>query len=303
MIFETSINTVRKNLRKPLPGTATAVLFITTMLLIGCGITPGTPGTPGSSTQDLEWAEVPAGTFLWNIPPQSRTIDYTYTISKYEITNEQYVLFLKSALLDSDITVDTTSVTGYYSGDESWDAGEYEYLDLDSSDIRISYEGNKFVIESGYEKHPVVEVTWFGANAFADYYDWSLPTQEEWFKAAWSDVTTDYQWGDVLLGSQANFLSSGDTLDDDTTPVGYFDGSIYDSFQTINSPSPYNAYDMTGNVWEWTDTFFGSLAPGNRIILGGSWKSPSYMLQRWYPVGNLPTQSTGETGFRVVHKD
>ncbi len=39
-----------------------------------------------------------------------------------------------------------------------------------------------------------------------------------------------------------------------TTPVGFYNGQNYEGFQTTDSPSPYGAYDMSGNVEEWTST-------------------------------------------------
>ena len=104
---------------------------------------------------------------------------------------------------------------------------------------QIRYEGHLFIVQSGFENHPVVQVSWFGANAYANFYGLTLPTQEEWEKAARGNTGWDYPWGDAIDGSQANYWRSGDPFDNGPTPVGYYDGATHDGFKTTDSPSPF----------------------------------------------------------------
>jgi formylglycine-generating enzyme required for sulfatase activity len=58
-------------------------------------------------------------------------------------------------------------------------------------------------------------------------------------------------------GPQSNNWGSGDPYEYPngyTTPVGYYDGSNHGGYQTINSPSPYGLYDVSGGVREWCST-------------------------------------------------
>ena len=155
---------------------------------------------------------------------------------------------MEEALSSGDITVNSSTAQGYYTGDEYYSAGDYEYLDLNDNDCRIIWDGSSFSVIEGYGNHPVVEVSWHGANAFAEHYGLRLPDEYEWEKAARGMTGADYPWGDSISGDNANYYNSGDPWDNGTTPAGYYNGEN----GTTDSPSPYGAYDMAGNVWNWT---------------------------------------------------
>ncbi|MBC8257078.1 MAG: SUMF1/EgtB/PvdO family nonheme iron enzyme [Candidatus Marinimicrobia bacterium] len=170
---------------------------------------------------------------------------------KYEVTNSQYMTYLEEALTNGDISVTSSTAQGNYSGDEYYGSGDYEYLDLDDNDCRISWDGSSYSVIEGYEDHPVVDVTWFGAHAFAQHYGLRLPDEYEWEKAARGMSGTAYPWGEDYgddISDNANYNNSGDPWDNGTTPVGCYNGEN----GTTDSPSPYGAYDMAGNVWNWT---------------------------------------------------
>ncbi len=168
-------------------------------------------------------ALIPAGEFLMGSndggsdekPVHSVYLD-AYYIDKYEVTNEQFSKFLNEKGNQGE-------------GGATW-------VDIDDEDCLIEYKNGKYQPRSGYENHPVVEVSWYGARAYAKWAGKRLPTEAEWEKAARGGlIGKKYPWGDSIDSSKANY----DENLGRTTPVGSY------------PPNNYGLYDMAGNVWEW----------------------------------------------------
>ena len=174
---------------------------------------------------------------------------------------------------------------------------------------------------NGRDHHPVVHVAYEDASAYAAWAGKTLPTEAEWEYAARGGLDGAlFAWGDEHFPGgrphantwQGEFPWQNLTLDgfEGTSPVGSF------------PPNGYGLYDMCGNVWEWTDDFFGPhgapqaraccgppSAPGERfprrVIKGGSYLcAPNYCL-RYRPAarqGEAVDTSTSHLGFRCISR-
>jgi iron(II)-dependent oxidoreductase len=138
----------------------------------------------------------------------------------------------------------------------------YPWIELEGSfrnvRYRIQKEGDRYTEEKGYERHPVIYVTWYGADAYAEEMGKRLPTQEEWEKAARGICGRRYPWGNDFDTDKCNTYESGKR---DTTII-----DIY-----LRGKSPYGCYDMAGNVLEWTDSWYGKEEKDKVVLRGGSW--------------------------------
>ena len=101
----------------------------------------------------------------------------------------------------------------------------------------------------GKAKHPVDEISWYEAAAFAEFSGKTLPTVFHWSRAA----TMSNPYADILRLS--NFASAS------AVPVG-----------TMQGVGAAGTYDMAGNVEEWCVNAVGA----ERYVLGASWKDPAY---------------------------
>ncbi|MDD2471665.1 MAG: formylglycine-generating enzyme family protein [Dehalococcoidales bacterium] len=293
---------------------AALLIFISSVLLAACSAGHATPDVPVFQTgvDPEEWATVPSGAFQMGQFNEQVNISYNYQIMITEVTNRQYAAFLNQAMEDGSITITGDEISGYYQGDD-FHAGRHEveiipgnyiYYLLDETDSRIVYDGYQFSVKTGYDDHPVTMVSWFGAQAYASYYEWRLPTEAEWEKAARGTDGRPYPWGNGIGPDYANYYNSSDPFEEgtgaigNTTPAGFYNGKTYGGFDTQDCASPYGVYDMAGNVWEWTaDIYTGTHL---RYLRGGSKASYGYDLRAWTRNSAHPAFCGPDTGFRVV---
>ena len=258
------------------------------------------------------WVEIPAGEFLKGQHRHETMIDEAYEIMVTDVTNAQYVQYLNEALAKGTIKVAADTVCGYYPGDP-FDGFKHEfeitvgdklYMNLVEPGMRVKFDGKVFSVVKGFENHPVTFVSYFGANAYAEFYGWRLPSENEWEKAARGTDERTYPWGEDITGNSANYLSSHTLFEKmygeqiTTTPVGFFNGKTYDGYETIDHKSPYGLYDMAGNVWQWCGDDYPDLH--YRYLRGGSRTNYEYNLFVWARNSAGPEFYSMYFGFRCA---
>lgn len=226
----------------------------------------------------IEWIEIPAGEYIGGEKGMTMSIDYDYQIMKHEITNEQYLFFLNQAYSAGDLKVLYGQVFGYYEGDEFYPEGD-EYIYVFTKEFEdyfsIKFENSKFTIDSSLLNHPVANVSWYGAHAFCNYFNFVLPSNEEWEKAAVGMSGWRFPWGNSEELNRSNIWDSGDPFDNGTTPVGFYNGEVNLGYSTKDDSSPYGLHDLIGNVKEWTRAL--DIDTRIRARKGMCW------LANWYP--------------------
>ncbi len=258
------------------------------------------------------------------------SVGYSYNIGKYEVTAGQYTEFL-NAVADTD-------TYGLYSTSMSWSNG----CKIKRSGSSGSYT---YSVASDRADRPVNYVSWGDAARFSNWLDngqpsgaqdnsttedgayylngavsdadlmamtresdatWVIPTENEWYKAAYYDgsdsVYYEYPTGTDIApsnllsnpssdpGNNANFYDGGYTIGSPyyTTDVGDFE----------NSASPYGTFDQGGNLWEWNETVMST--GSSRGVRGGGWDAYSADLDASYRIYSYPTVEYGTVGFRVA---
>jgi formylglycine-generating enzyme required for sulfatase activity len=258
------------------------------------------------------WATIPAGEFYQGQFNKEVNLDYEYEMMVTNVTNRQFAEFLNKALIDGYIKISENEIVGYYPGDEfhggrheeEITAGDYIHIPLDDPVLRLDFDGTNFSAQSTWANHPMTMVSWFGAKAYCEYYDWRLPSELEWEKAARGTDGRPFPWGETIKRNNANLINSRDpfeemkSLGSRTTPVGFYNGNTYDGYQTIDSPSPYGIYDMAGNVWEWTSNVYDE--QHYRYLRGGSKDVYENYLRIWIRNSAMPSFTSPGFGFRCV---
>jgi formylglycine-generating enzyme required for sulfatase activity len=259
-----------------------------------------------------KWASVPAGEFYLGQFDEVATTG-AYEIMITDVTTSQYADFLNKALEDGFINIDGSEALGYYHGDDFHgyehempiEAGDWQFIPLDDPSQRIKFDGTTFTAQAGYENHPMTMVSWFGAWGYCEFYDYRLPTDYEWEKAARGTDTRPFPWGDEIMRNHANFYSSRDPFEDmssfgsRTSPVGFYNGKTYDGYKTMDAKSPYGLYDMAGNVWQWTGDIYED--QHYRNMRGGSKDTYEMDLRIWKWNNAEPMYFSPGVGFRCVH--
>ena len=207
-----------------------------------------------------------------------------YYIGQTEVTNAQYAEFLNE--YESDEVKE-----GEYKGQKMI----YEYK------WGVKKENGIWKPQTGYKNHPVIYVTWFGANEFCRYYKGFLPSEAQWEYAARG-------------GSKSNnYKYAGSNNPDE---VAWHSGNTDNKTDSVKTrkPNELGLYDMSGNVWEWCQDWYdekyyennkiitnpiNNSKANRRILRGGSFWYDTFVIRSVNRNNSSPTNRVNLIGFRI----
>ncbi|MCB0206215.1 MAG: SUMF1/EgtB/PvdO family nonheme iron enzyme, partial [Anaerolineae bacterium] len=279
--------------------------------LLGSDPFPGHDKRPGVALRpdglpDIAWIEVlkldAKGKGDWTYQDERRKPLDNFWIAKYPVTYVQFEAFLRAK-------------DGF--GDQRWWDGLAA-----SQEHRANWGDQRFE----YWNHPRERVSWYDAMAFCRWLteearaqadllppgldrrrEWkiTLPTEEQWEKAARGHDGRRYPWGSKYEEGRANINETwsgyevGPHYLQKTSAVGMYPHESPDD-------SPYGVADLSGNVWEWCLNEYRNpervQLQGNewRVLRGGSWNNFLRLASASARGINDPDARLNYLGFRVV---
>ena len=213
-----------------------------------------------------------------------------FAIQQHEVTNAEFAAFLNQ-----------------YGSDKVQTGTRQGEMMATEHRTGIKKAGNTWMAQPGFEQHPAINVTWFGADAYCRYIGGRLPTEGEWEFAARNgryQQNTDQKFSG---GNEATAVAwTYENANNTTNRV------------MTKNPNALDIYDMSGNVWEWCSDWYGEsyyrecdktgkihdpAGPAYgiyKVIRGGSWSYKSSFSTSTYRNKTHPGAIYYDVGFRCV---
>jgi len=243
--------------------------------------------TPPTGKDGAPMVEVPAGSFPMGVPqgdrdggldeyPRHDVFVDTFFIDKFEVTNGRYLEFVKA--------------TGHRIPQNPKDP------------TRNLWQGA--AISDSLSDRPVINVDWFDAEAYCKWAGKRLPAEAEWEKAAKGTTDRRFPWGNVEPTVKHLNFNQKWIGEKTLMPVGSYEAG----------KSPFGAYDMAGNVWEWVNDWYdaryyekspaknpkGPDSGIKKVIRGAGWQNETPTVRIFTRVDSDLTIRNESTGFRCA---
>ncbi len=237
-----------------------------------------------------------------------------YYIDKYEVTNRDYLVFVNTVNVQPPenwisngylLSLRLDKLSQVKLEEQRKVASDIFRLDMDTR--KMSKEALIKAIREKLEyddQLPVVFINWKDAKAYCDWKGKHLPTEAEWEKAMRGTNGREFAWGNEWEPGMAN--NGENEIYEGAAPVG--------AFKT--DTSPYEVFDMTGNVAEWTNDWYlpypGSdytsddFGETNKVVRGIGWSGGTahytlrYFQRAAYRFDLPPDMNFGDVGFRCA---
>ncbi len=208
-----------------------------------------------------------------------------FSLSETTVTNHQFCAFLNAMGKHSEPLYDWINLSSPYCRIRKTDRGKYETIEP-------------------YSSFPVIEVSWYGAKRFCEWFGGRLPTEAEWeFAGRNRGRKVLYSQGNRPDHAKMNFLI--DKNDD-----------LWHSVFPVKSlpPSQLGLYEMSGNLLEWCQDYYDAeyykdseatnpKGPDKgtlKSVRGGAWCFPFKHMKTYYRGSAKPTARNNFIGFRVA---
>lgn len=224
--------------------------------------------------------------------PAHEVILPDYFIDQYEVSVQQYATFLND-------------IGGYHFMCSGFDCV------ATGAETQFTYLLNNLGIyepKTGFENYPANWITWYGAQAYCEWAGARLPTEAEWEYAARGTDGRIYPWGDEEPTSALavfNFSSASSTFFRAFTPVNGLPEGV----------SPFGAYGMAGNVWEWVQDWYAfdyyasnpgavpnETDSGEQVLRGGAWDQPATTLRTSARFAAAPAFELSRIGEELLYR-
>ncbi len=242
---------------------------------------------------------IKGGRFTYSLTKQPETLPDLY-VAKYTVTNQLYGRFInylasKEPAFAGILPIETykTKLLGLAKGIQGFSDYLKDMNELATRFCSDSADDKRF----NKDEQPVVGISWYAARSYclwlsliesggANDHLYRLPTEIEWEYAAGGEESRTYPWGEPEpTPTRANYNDNEGV----TTPVGrYPEGA-----------TPEGLYDMAGNVWEWTDSWYDDTC-STRVLRGGSWLTYAGNCRSAFRYDYTPGNRNSFIGFRPV---